>query len=152
MEALKQVIDFLQEYDADAQLIVHTQAKNSQQAAQAMDIQVEQIVKSVVFVAEEDSTAGWVVLVQGHTHVDTNQLEKHIGRTVRMATPEEVQQQTPFRVGGVSPFAQPLPVIVDEAVLGIAEIQPAAGSTCVGALLTPAELVRLTRADVAQLS
>ncbi len=120
-------------------------------AARAIGCEVAQIVKSLVFLAAGDPV---VVLVTGSDRVDESKLAAVLGvYSARRATANEVRATTGFVVGGVPPFGHrvPLPVVVDDALLGHEVVWAAAGLPDAVFPISPADLVRLsaaTEADV----
>ncbi len=123
-------------------------ARTSQQAAEALGVQVGQIVKSLVFTA--DGGEAVLVLASGANRVDERKLAALVGARVRRADPETVRRVTGYAIGGVPPVghAQALPVFVDEDLLGPAELYAAAGVPECVFPLTPAELLRGTSGRV----
>ena len=79
--------------------------KTAQDAARAVGCDVGQIVKSLVFMAEDRPV---LVLTSGANRVDLGKLGALAGVTdVRRATPEEARAATGFAVGGTPPFGHP---------------------------------------------
>jgi Cys-tRNA(Pro)/Cys-tRNA(Cys) deacylase len=73
------------------------------------------------------------------------------GRKAVMADPADAERTTGYVLGGISPLGQKkaLPTVVDESALGFATVLVSAGKRGLQVELPPAELVRLTRAEVA---
>jgi prolyl-tRNA editing enzyme YbaK/EbsC (Cys-tRNA(Pro) deacylase) len=118
-------------------------ARTSQQAADALGVNVGQIAKSLVFTLNGRPL---LVIASGANRVDEAKLGKLVGGVIRRADPETVKQATGFTIGGVAPLGHPapLPVYIDPDLLQYELIYAAAGvSECVFPL-TPAELVRGT--------
>ena len=87
--------------------------KTVEQAVKATDLKPKQIIKSLLFISEEEPV---LVIVDGESRVDLNKLAKIFGK-VRLATPEEVKQITGFEVGAVPPVGVEAKTIVDPKVL-----------------------------------
>ncbi len=87
--------------------------KTVEQAVKATDSNPKQIIKSLLFISEEEPV---LVIVDGESKVDLNKLERMFGK-VRLATPEEVKQITGFEVGAVPPVGIKVKTIVDPKVL-----------------------------------
>ena len=97
-------------------------------AAAAVDCDVAQIVKSLVFVVDDEPV---VVLVGGADRLDERQLAAVAsGARVRRANPDEVRASTGYAVGGVPPFghARALRCFVDDALLTHDVVWAAAGT------------------------
>jgi prolyl-tRNA editing enzyme YbaK/EbsC (Cys-tRNA(Pro) deacylase) len=88
--------------DAEVQELADS-TRTAQEAADAVGVEVGQIVKSLVFVDE----AGPVLcLCAGDRRVDTDKL----GQNARQAKGNEVREATGFAIGGVPPIGHDLPV------------------------------------------
>jgi Cys-tRNA(Pro)/Cys-tRNA(Cys) deacylase len=73
------------------------------------------------------------------------------GRKAAMADPADAERTTGYVLGGISPLGQKkaLPTVVDETAMGFDTVMVSAGKRGLQVELPPAELVRLTRAEVA---
>ncbi|MGY1667626.1 Cys-tRNA(Pro) deacylase [Geodermatophilus sp. SYSU D00696] len=73
------------------------------------------------------------------------------GRRAAMADPADAERTTGYVVGGISPLGQrrALPTVVDESALGFPTVLVSAGRRGLQVELSPADLVRLTRARTA---
>lgn len=124
--------------------------KTAQAAADAIGCDVAQIVKSLVFMAGETPV---LALTSGAHRVDTGALEALVGSgPVRRATPEEARAATGFAVGGTPPFGHPsaLRTYADPHLLTFDEVWAAAGTPDAVFSLTPAELLRVSGAEIAR--
>ena len=126
-------------------------ARTAAEAAQACGVEVGQIVKSLVFVAGREPI---LVLVSGANQADEGRLRALTGQPVRRADAELVRSATGFAIGGVPPVGHPRPLrtIVDHDLLGYERLIAAAGTPHAVFPLTPAELVRITGAEVADVA
>ncbi len=88
------------------------------EAAQALNCEIGQIVKSLVFIFSGNHQP-ILLLVSGKNRVDEVKVGFVLGDEIRKATAQEVQQITGFPIGGVPPIGhlQILPVIFDEDLL-----------------------------------
>jgi Cys-tRNA(Pro) deacylase len=118
------------------------------EAAAAIGTSVERIVKSLVFSADQEPI---LVLASGPNRVDTRKLGVVTGRSVKRADADLVREVTGFAIGGVPPLGhtQSLPVYVDRDLLRFDEVWAAAGTPNTVFPIAPAELVRVTRGQVA---
>jgi Cys-tRNA(Pro) deacylase len=97
-------------------------------AATAIGCDVAQIVKSLVFVADEQPV---LVLTSGANRVDTGRVAAHLGAAeVRKATADEVRSATGYGIGGTPPLGHEtsLPVLLDEDLLAHDAVWAAAGT------------------------
>jgi prolyl-tRNA editing enzyme YbaK/EbsC (Cys-tRNA(Pro) deacylase) len=121
-------------------------------AARAVGCHVDQIVKSLVFVADTDPV---LVLTSGGHRVDVVKVGKERSAAiVRKADAEEVRAATGYAIGGTPPFghARHLPVLVDRHLTGFEEVWAAAGTPRHVFPITPADLVRATGGQVADVT
>ena len=97
-------------------------------AARAVNCEVGQIVKSLVFVADGEP---FLALTSGANRADVGKLAGLVGASeVRRASPEEARAATGFAIGGTPPFGHPAPlrVLVDRDLLAYEEVWAAAGA------------------------
>ena len=123
--------------------------RTSQQAADALGVAVGQIAKSVIFRRQSDGAAVLVV-TSGDRRVDEKRVAALTGALGR-ADAGFVKERTGFSIGGVAPLAHANPTVtlIDRELFHFAEIWAAAGHPNGVFMLTPAELVALTAAPVA---
>ena len=110
------------------------------QAAAALNVQVGQIVKSLVFTVEgAGSLRGVLVLVSGADRVDLNALGAALNleasEHVRRATADEARAFTGFVIGGIPPLghdplpgAAPLTLLADRGLAAWGELWAACGT------------------------
>ncbi|HWE83070.1 MAG TPA: YbaK/EbsC family protein [Gaiellaceae bacterium] len=120
-------------------------------AAAAVGCRLDQIVKSIVFVAEGQFV---LALVPGNRRADEENVAAAAGtKTVRVAKADEVLAATGFEPGAVAPF--PLvaveTVLMERTILQHARVWIGAGSPAHMAGISPAELQRLSGARTAAL-
>jgi prolyl-tRNA editing enzyme YbaK/EbsC (Cys-tRNA(Pro) deacylase) len=126
--------------------------RTAQDAAAAIGCTVDQIVKSLVFIAD---TTPVLVLTSGGNRVDVVKVGTHTGSAaVRKADAEEVRAATGYAIGGTPPFghARDLPVLVDRHLTGFDVVWAAAGTPRHVFPIGPAELVRVTGGRVADVA
>jgi prolyl-tRNA editing enzyme YbaK/EbsC (Cys-tRNA(Pro) deacylase) len=117
-------------------------------AAAAIGCDVDQIVKSLVFMAGE---APVLALTSGAHRVDTKALGALVGATVRQADAEQVRAATGFAIGGTPPFGHPAPVrtFVDPHLLAFPTVWAAGGTPDSVFPIAPTTLVEVTGGEVA---
>jgi Cys-tRNA(Pro) deacylase len=121
-------------------------------AARAIGCQVDQIVKSLVFMADTDPV---LVLTSGGNRVDVVKVGRRQGATaVRKADAAEVRAATGYAIGGTPPFghARDLPVLVDRHLASFEEVWAAAGTPRHVFPITPADLLRATGGQIADIT
>lgn len=123
--------------------------RTAEDAARAIGCTVGQIVKSLVFIADERPV---LALTSGANRVDTARLATVVGASrVRRADADEARAASGFAVGGTPPFGHPAPIetVFDPDLEAFAEIWAAAGTPDAVFQTTPAELLRVTGARIA---
>jgi Cys-tRNA(Pro) deacylase len=127
-----------------------TPVTSFEQAAADRRQKPEQIVRSILFQVRPAEFV--MVLVAGPAQIDWRKLRQLVKRSrVRMATEEEVQRVTGYRVGTVSPFGlkNPVKILIDESVLREEEISLGSGVRNTAIVMRSADLRRaLAHAEV----
>jgi prolyl-tRNA editing enzyme YbaK/EbsC (Cys-tRNA(Pro) deacylase) len=124
---------------------VDVSAKTSAGAAAEVGCTVGQIAKSLVF---RGAASGRAVLVvaSGGNRVDPDRVAELAGEPVERGEAAFVRQATGFAIGGVAPLGhtQPVTCVIDEDLLGYAEIWAAAGAPDAVMRLPARELPAMT--------
>lgn len=144
--AEQRVADALTAHDLPGKVIVLDQlATTAQMAAEALGVEVGQIVKSLCFQGK-DSGSPIFVLVSGANRVHERRAGRLIGEKLERADADFVKKVTGFSIGGVSPFGHPAPldVWIDEDLMQFETVWAAAGHPRSVFEITPADLVRTT--------
>ncbi len=121
-------------------------------AARAVGCEVAQIVKSLVFIADDRPV---VALVSGSNRVDLDKLAAATGATsARRADGDEARAATGFAIGGVPPFghASPTTILVDGDLERHEVVWAAAGLPDAVFAIRPADLVRASGGALADLA
>lgn len=125
--------------------------RTAQEAAAAVGATVGQIVKSLVFVAGDQPV---LALVSGANRVDTHKLASVAGAPIRRADASIVREATGFAIGGVPPIghATLLRTFLDADLRQYDLVWAAAGTPNAVFPITPAELERITQAQIVELA
>ena len=120
--------------------------KTAEDAARAVGCDVDQIVKSLIFVCDGRPV---LLMIGGDRRADRAKVEAAVPcEKAKIAGPDEVRSATGFEPGAVAPF--PLPgietILVDQELLVHEVVWTGAGSHQHVLAIAPADLVRLTRA------
>ncbi|HEX7543949.1 MAG TPA: YbaK/EbsC family protein [Candidatus Limnocylindrales bacterium] len=131
--------------------------RTAEQAAEALGVKLDQIVKSLVFVAPrpDGRLVPIVCLVSGCNSVDLGRLAAVTGElAVRRATAREAHELTGFPVGGIPPFGHghPARVVMDPDLCPFQVVWAAAGIDGAIFAVAPAALRILSNAVVAPLA
>jgi len=146
--AVEKVQAAITEHGLDRRVIeLPVHARTSEQAADALGVTVGQIVKSLVFTADDRPV---LVAASGANRVDERRLGELAGGKIRRADPATVKRATGYTIGGVPPIAlaSALPVYVDRDLLGYELVYAAAGLPECVFPIAPQELVRATGGTV----
>jgi Cys-tRNA(Pro) deacylase len=121
-------------------------------AAEAIGVELGQIVKSLVFAVDGEVV---IALVSGDNRLDEAKLAAAAGGDEAWREDADtVREATGFPVGGVPPFGhkEPLRVFVDEDLLRYEELWASAGTNHHNFAITPTTLLRATGGRVCELA
>jgi len=152
--AARRVAEVLSEQGHTGQIrLLDASARSAAEAAVALGVSQQQIVKSLVFRGSRSSRP-ILALVGGTNRVDPQLLEAHIGEPVERADADWVRDQTGFAIGGVPPVGHAATVrtVADSALVDFAELWAAAGTPHAVFPLRGDELARLTGAELAPIA
>jgi len=124
-------------------------ARTSAEAAAVLGCTVAQIAKSLVFRAS--SGAPVLVIASGANRVDERKVAAHIGEAIGKADAAFVRACTGYAIGGIPPLGhvQALTTLIDRDLLQHDVVYAAGGTPHAMFPLRPAELVRVSRGNVA---
>jgi prolyl-tRNA editing enzyme YbaK/EbsC (Cys-tRNA(Pro) deacylase) len=146
-EPVERVSSFLRDTGAEARIEeFDEETPTAADAAAAVGCQLDQIVKSLVFLCDGRPA---VALVPGDRRADATKVAAAAGADrARVASADEVEAATGFTPGAVAPF--PLPrvdtVLLDRSLLAKQLLWVGGGSVRHLVGLSPSELSRLTKA------
>ena len=120
-------------------------ARTSQQAADALGIEVGQIAKSLIFRAVPSGRAV-LVIAAGDRRVDEARICALLGEAIERASPEFVREYSSFAIGGVAPVghAKPMITFIDTSLRRYAVVWAAGGTPHCVFPIAPADLVRIS--------
>jgi prolyl-tRNA editing enzyme YbaK/EbsC (Cys-tRNA(Pro) deacylase) len=109
--------------------VLDSLATTAQMAAEALEVEVGRIVKSLVF-RGADSGTPYLLLVSGANRVHERRVGRLLGEKLERSDADFVRLHTGFPIGGVSPFGHPVPLLtyLDEALLDYETVWAAAGN------------------------
>jgi Cys-tRNA(Pro) deacylase len=115
-------------------------------AAKELGVQEHLVIKTLVM--EDDEKRPFIILMHGDKEVSTKELARVMGvKSISPCTPETALKHTGYRVGGISPFGtkKPLPIYIEESILGLPKIFINAGRRGLLCEVTPSDIVRVLR-------
>jgi Cys-tRNA(Pro) deacylase len=134
--------------------VVRTERPGSAEESAALQgIALEQLVRTIVVRRGADDYV--FVLVPGGRQIDWPKLRAHLGVS-RLSLPdaEEARSATGYERGAITPFgsSSAWPVVADASILALERVAIGAGARGVNAHLSPADLVRVTGAEIADVT
>ena len=142
----QRVQDALTAAGSDARVIeLPVAARTSQQAADALGIEVGQIAKSLIFRAVPSGRAV-LVIAAGDRRVDEARISALLGEAIERATPDFVREHSSFAIGGVAPLAhaRSMTTFIDASLRRFDVVWAAGGTPHCVFPIAPAELVRVS--------
>ena len=111
---------YIDENGLNAQIIsLDTSTRTVEESIKALGCKSEEIVKSIIVVTNTNEF--FLILLQGNRKIKTRKLKKVLNvKDIKLASPEQVERVSGYRVGDVPPISVKLPVILDELVLEVA--------------------------------
>ncbi|WP_428924646.1 YbaK/EbsC family protein [Marinibacterium sp. SX1] len=133
-----------------AEIVETPLARTAEDAAAALSVTTDQIVKSIIFRGETSGEA-LLFLTAGGNRVDPDRAAALAGEPLGKADAALVRSQTGFAIGGVSPVGHlsPIRAWIDPRLLDFDIVWAAAGTPHHVFPMTPDQLQSLTGAPVA---
>ena len=135
---------YLEANGLQAQLIqLKDEVRTVDQAAQALGVTPNHIIKSLLFVADERPL---LVITLGPDRVNPVILERILGLEhgrLKLATPDQVLSLSGYAVGTVPPMAlaQTMDVVIDQSIMSLDQVFAGGGSSSALLRIAPEELV-----------
>ncbi len=151
----RHLFQFISEHDIAAEIVqLEVGTPTVADAAEAVGVQPEQIIKSVLFLADKKPV---LVIANGLTRIDRKHLADHLEvsrRRVKIASAEQVLAVTGYKAGAVPPFGhvEPLRTVVESAVPLQSTIYGGGGEVSALMRLTVSELQRVVGNEVVDLA
>jgi len=147
---VRRVKEALLQGGIDVQIVaMEESARTAQMAADAINCQVAQIVKSLVFKAEGRDLAV-LALVSGANRLDEQLVEEQLGFKLEKANAAFVRDMTGFAIGGVAPVGhlKASQTIIDQDLLLFPTVWAAAGHPNTVFPISPQQLIKLSGGTV----
>jgi prolyl-tRNA editing enzyme YbaK/EbsC (Cys-tRNA(Pro) deacylase) len=146
---------FIVIHDIEAEIVhLPVETPTVAAAAAAVNVKPEQIIKSVLFMADGSPL---LVVTNGLTRIQRKRLADVLGmsrRRVKIANGEQVQTITGYAVGAVPPFGHPAPIptLLDVGVLAESTIYGGGGENNALMRLSTEELQRVIDGDTVDIA
>lgn len=145
---------FLQMQDIQAEIVfLPVPTPTVETAALAVGVSVEQIVKSILFLVDDQPV---LTIACGTAYVDRHCIAGVFGvgkKRVKLASAQEVLALSGYEVGAMPPFGhcQPLRSLLDRRVLDLPEAYAGGGAENALLHISPQEILRVSQAQVMDL-
>ena len=146
---------FIDAHDIEAEILIMAEhTPTVPDAARALEVEPEQIIKSLVFLVNDEPL---LVINNGTALIDRRKVAARldVGRKkVKFAGAEQALAITGYIVGSMPPFGhrQTLRTFIDPAITELEVIYGGGGDIDAMLRLTPAELLRVTEGEVLAVS
>lgn len=149
-KSMDRVIGALEAAGLRADIHALGEARTAAQAAAVAGCHIDQIAKSIIF-AGADSGQAVLFLTAGGNQVDAGRASALAGEDLGKADAALIRAQTGFAIGGVAPVGHlhPIRAYLDPRLMEFAVIWAAAGTPHHIFPIAPADLHRLTGAQLA---
>lgn len=149
-KSMARVARALEEAGLQADIRELGEARTAAQAAAVAGCHLDQIAKSIIF-AGADSGQAVLFLTAGGNQVDAGRASALAGEALGKADAALIRAQTGFAIGGVAPVGHlhPIRAFLDPRLMEFAVIWAAAGTPHHIFPIAPADLHRLTGAQLA---
>ena len=152
-EPVKRVQEFIIKFDSKLKiLILDTSARTAKGAANSLKCEVGEIVKSLLFRADDSFL---ICLVAGDRRCSLNKLKKILKKKdVCMANADEVKSNTGFSIGGVAPIAhiKKLDILIDKSLSRFEHVFAAAGHPNCVFRINYNQLIKITNGSEKEIS
>jgi len=145
---------YLQQHDIDGEIILlDVPTPTVEAAADALNVGPEQIVKTLLFLVEEQPV---LVIANGTVRIDRRLLGKQFGvsrRKTTFADSETVVELTGYPVGAVPPIGHrtPIPALIEPDILNQEIVYGGGGAESALMRLKPADILAHNQAEVVSL-
>tara|TARA_B110000908_G_scaffold165607_1_gene215354 strand:- start:227 stop:721 length:495 start_codon:yes stop_codon:yes gene_type:complete len=129
-KSLKRVRAALKAVGAQVNIVETQLIRTAADAAAAVDCEVDQIAKSIIFKGDVSNKVILFFVTSGGNQVDPVKAAKVAGEPLGKADAALIRSQTGFAIGGVSPVGHlnPIQAFVDSRLIEFDEIWAAAGT------------------------
>jgi Cys-tRNA(Pro) deacylase len=154
LSKLEEVKQFIKKRGLDVEIIEHDESGlTSKQAAEATGVDIEQIIKTLLFMDKKHRPV--IVICQGHKRVDMDKVMKFVElKKPRLARTEEIKELLGTEPGGTPPICLPgdIPVLVDKGVTKQEFVVGSAGTKFTGLKLKPYDIVKFSGGKIVDIT
>jgi len=155
MSVYEQIINLLVRHHIPYQLHEHEPVRTVAEVEAKLPFLLDRMLKTVAFRVKDGRTL--LAGLRGHDRIDYRQLAAYCGvnrRAVESMSPEAVEAELGFEVGGVGPFAlQPeVIVLLDEQLAGLGTVYCGSGRNTATLAIDIADLRRICGGEMVSLT
>lgn len=148
--ALERAQKYLEQFNLDLKPQEHEQTtKTSVEAAAALNVEVGQIAKTILF---KTGDKYGLFVAAGDIKICDKKVKALLGGSgkARIAKPDEVEEITGYRIGGVCPFDidKNIPIFLDSSMSRFGKVYSAAGSSFSFLPITMEQLKQVTGGQI----
>ncbi|MEM1233897.1 MAG: YbaK/EbsC family protein [Pseudomonadota bacterium] len=149
-KSLKRVTAALEALGMEREIVEVGAARTAAEAAASLGCEVAQIANSIILLGQSSGRVR-LFLTSGAQRVDVARASALAGEPLGKADAEVIRAQTGFAIGGVAPlgYLEPPAAWVDRSLLAFDQIYTAAGTPRHLFALSPAELQKISGAEIA---
>lgn len=147
---VKKIEKFLEKFGIKSEIKEFSETtKTAVDAAKALNCELGQIAKSIIFRGKETNDP-ILVIASGPNRINEQLISEGVGEIIEKADADFVREKTGFAIGGVPPFGhrQKIRTFIDKNLLEYKVIWAAAGTHNAVFPLTPEELIKITQGEV----
>lgn len=152
-QAFERVRNFLEKFDMELVPVEQQQTtKTSVEAAEALGVELGQIAKSILFRCKDRYG---LFVAAGDIKISDKKVKGLLGGgKAKIASPEEVEKITGYRVGGVCPFDidAEVPIFIDRSMQRFDVVYAAAGTSFSMLPISVNQLKKVTGGTVADIA
>lgn len=148
----QRVRDYFRALDMEGQIIeLKDTIATASEAARALNTHTNMIAKTMAFRLKDRDI---LVLLSGDARIDNKKYRHTFGAKAKFIDPDELEEVTGHKMGGVCPFGLPAPldIYLDESLKNHPYCYPAAGDIYHAIRLTPQRIMELTGAGWVDIS
>ena len=152
-EKLKKIINKLKEKNIQFQLIqLKDRAMTVEDVVKFSDgkLNPKEICKTLILKNQENNS--YAVFTLGNDRVDFEKVRKRFDSSkLRLATPEEIKQQTGLEIGAVCPLFLDLPMLIDRKVFSRKKVNFGSGDHLFGIEMNPKDILKCVDAKISDI-
>jgi len=152
-EILQRIIDKLREKNIEFDLIqLKDRAMTVQEVIEFSDGKVDpkEICKTLILEDQENNS--YAVVSLGDDRVDLEKVKKRFNTSkLRLASPDEIKQETGLEIGAVCPLFLDLPMLVDRKIFSRKKINFGSGDHLFGIEINPKDILKCVNAKISDI-